>query len=142
MALDSVQNNNNVNFVLPESGAVFMEDSLNKVNRKIDMSFGELKTCTKCECVKKRATDFSLDITKKDGLNSWCRACASDYSRNLPRRAMTAHQYKAWRRKQCLEKIAFWQNELEINEGGVQTRKFRQPEPREFLPAGNQRICK
>ncbi len=113
-----------------------MEDSLNKVNRKIDMSFGELKTCTKCECVKKRAKDFSFDVTRKDGLATWCKPCSNAYYKGRETRAMTPQVYKAWRINQCQEKIKFWTDELSLAQKGVKTRNFRQPETNNNLPMG------
>lgn len=47
-----------------------------------------LLKCTKCGCEKPETTEFfPLHNKKKNGLDSWCRACRSTYRSNINRGA-------------------------------------------------------
>ena len=58
-----------------------------------------MKKCTKCLTVKS-FEDFNKAKKNKDGLNTWCRVCTNDYSREWARKNKKRHQsnYQKWRK--------------------------------------------
>lgn len=81
--------------------------------RVIDMNFGPLKRCSKCKNENlSRATDFAFDITKKDGLASWCRPCVNSYQREFPKSYISDEAWTKQRLRICKERIEHWTNEL------------------------------
>lgn len=57
------------------------------------------KKCTKCLANKSREA-FNKAKKNKDGLNTWCRACTNEYSREWARKNKKRHQenYNRWRK--------------------------------------------
>lgn len=51
-----------------------------------------MKTCTKCK-IEKSYSDFGKDVSKKDGLTSWCRNCWKTY-RKLHKKDISARNKK------------------------------------------------
>jgi hypothetical protein len=58
-----------------------------------------MKKCTKCLATKSRDA-FNKAKKNKDGLNTWCRACTNEYSREWARKNKKRHQenYNRWRK--------------------------------------------
>lgn len=67
----------------------------------------------RCSCCKQtlKTSDFWRDRTRIDGLDPYCHVCRA-MKQKPARRPPTAEQYQAIRRKQCLERVAYWTNEL------------------------------
>lgn len=83
-------------------------------DRKVDMSFGATKHCSKCSTDKDRATSFSFDINRKDGLSAWCRPCSAEYFKIKQYGFVPTERYwKKRRLEYCQERINHWQKEYE-----------------------------
>ena len=59
-------------------------------NRSLGLLREGLKNCSKCK-QEKQKTEFSANVSMKDGLNPWCKACDSEKRDSLARKYKEVH---------------------------------------------------
>lgn len=68
------------------------------------------KCCSRCKETLP-LTDFWRDKTRPSGFDNNCKPCRNEASQGK-RKYLTLVAYNNWRRKQCLERVKHWTNEL------------------------------